>query len=780
MHNTAIPTPAEKFLVPYDENPHFVGREQLLNDLRRKLLEVVPQKHNHRIALYGLGGVGKTQTALAYVYAHKSDYDAIYWITGVNQASLLSGYQDIAKRAGLMKWTTAISPSEIAKNVLSWLRAQENWLLVIDNVDDVSSVDGYLPDRAVGKHTLITTRNTNYYEIPAEGLEIGVLDPNDAERLLLIRSKYSSKADPEKIQAEAAEIVNKLGYLALAIEQAAAYIRETSKDIFKFLPSYQSDRKKHHARIPRGNWQYSKAVATTWYLSFQQVEQNNGGASELLRLISFLNPDGILLEFLEVGKDGLPVGLREIVEDMDLLYEALSELERFSLIRREDENGEVRITIHRLVQYVIKDEMDEEQYSAMGQAAIDLCDRAFPEHWEGEMRLLCRRYQEQVVVTLSEVKGTKSSDLLRVLIRVAAFLHDDGKYTQAVELRQQIIDLSTMLNGLEHPDTLRAMGQLAETYRSHRRWGDALVLHEKVAEIAKKIWGEESLSTWAAMGDLAATYRSVGRRSEAVQLQEKVLEVRLKALGENHPETIRAMGNLGATYRNQKRLEDAVKLQEHVLETRAKKLGDSHPDTLSAMTNIAVTYRYQGERDRAARLEEKVVEVRTATLGLEHPFTLDAMANLAATYSAQKRWDDARQLQEKVREAREKVLGEEHPDTLWAMAYLAATYSALNRRDDALQLQEKVRDAREKVLGEEHPDTMWAMAYLAETYRNKGRLEEAIVLQEKVLEMKRRQFGNRHKETLTAMRKLRDTFSQQKRWGDAARLQGEIVKDEIG
>src|SRR5271154_1556983 len=204
LHTTATPVPAEKFLVPYDENPHFVGREQLLKDIREKLLEVVPQKYNHRVALYGLGGVGKTQTALAYVYAHKSDYDAIYWITGVNQASLLSGFQEIAEGVGLLKGKADIQPTDVAKSVLSWLRTQESWLLVIDNLDDFSAVVGLLPPRDPKKHTLITTRNPNFLEIPAEGMEIGVLDPNDAIELLKIRSKSSPKSDPFKVQAEAA------------------------------------------------------------------------------------------------------------------------------------------------------------------------------------------------------------------------------------------------------------------------------------------------------------------------------------------------------------------------------------------------------------------------------------------------------------------------------------------------------------------------------------------------------------------------------------------------
>lgn len=166
---------AEKFLVPYDVNPHFVGRKEILKTLRKKLCEVEQKQYNHRIALYGLGGVGKTQTALAYVYAYKMDYDAIYWITGVNEASLLSGFQEIANTTGLLKGNADIQPTDVAKTVLSWLRNQDNWLLVIDNLDDVSVVDGYLPHRDERKHTIITTRNPNFDEIPAGGLEIGVL-----------------------------------------------------------------------------------------------------------------------------------------------------------------------------------------------------------------------------------------------------------------------------------------------------------------------------------------------------------------------------------------------------------------------------------------------------------------------------------------------------------------------------------------------------------------------------------------------------------------------------
>jgi len=96
--------------------------------------------------------------------------------------------------------------------------------------------------------------------------------------------------------------VQELGYLALAIEQAAAYIREASKDIFKFLSSYRLNRAMYHSRTSHGNRKYySDSLATAWRLSFQRLEVMNADAGKLLMLLAFLNPVGLLLQFLERG-----------------------------------------------------------------------------------------------------------------------------------------------------------------------------------------------------------------------------------------------------------------------------------------------------------------------------------------------------------------------------------------------------------------------------------------------------------------------------------------------
>ena len=145
-----------KFLVPLQANPRFVGRIQFLQTINETLSDVVPNHYNNRIALYGMGGIGKTQCALGYVYANRDIYDRIYWIPAVDRTSLLSGYQSIAKAARLNSLQNS-STVEIANGVLSWLSQQSNWLLVIDNLDDIKVADGLLPENGSQKHAIITT-----------------------------------------------------------------------------------------------------------------------------------------------------------------------------------------------------------------------------------------------------------------------------------------------------------------------------------------------------------------------------------------------------------------------------------------------------------------------------------------------------------------------------------------------------------------------------------------------------------------------------------------------
>src|SRR5947207_4238958 len=231
------------YMVPpwCQKNPHFVGRSNLIQTLRNMLRDDNPQKHKHCLALFGLGGVGKTQTAIEYVVTEKNMYNAIFWITATNVSGLLLGFQNIARETGCTNPDETDS-GEVATRVVKWLAGQGRWLLVLDNLDDIQVAKDYLPDTTNGGHILITTRNPFTENIPAQGLEVMLLNESDAIELLLLRAGLDNER--KEISLIASAIVKELGYLPLAIEQAAAYIREQSKNIFTFLEIYSRYRKR--------------------------------------------------------------------------------------------------------------------------------------------------------------------------------------------------------------------------------------------------------------------------------------------------------------------------------------------------------------------------------------------------------------------------------------------------------------------------------------------------------------------------------------------------------
>ena len=516
-------------IMPYQRNPYFTGRDALLDELYVRLCETNPNQYAHRIALFGLGGVGKTQTAIEYIYRNERFYQRIYWVSAVDEASVLSGFQQIAKSTRCVHHMAHLKPAEVANQVLLWLRRQASWLLVFDNLDDVSIVKDYLPDIGSDGHTLITTRNPNTLSIPAEGLEVGFLEIQSASELLLKRSgvQIDSKAEDEALK-----IVTELRFLPLAIVQAAAYIREAWKDITTFLSIYQLHRKHLNTRKPTGNWDYERSVATTWLLAFDAIEIENPRATKLLQLFAFLSPDPILIEFLQAGIHGLPNELREIVASPLLFQEALFVLERFSLIKRCQEG----VFIHRLVQAVIKDilaENDERTVNEVWNATIALCQSAFSETYI-ESRDLCSRFRGQFTVLLSSPPSSNSTTLGNILCQIGSFLERDGKYINA-----EAFHLKAVL-----------------VFSSVLEKSDSMLLH--------------------AIHQLQRTYHANGKFEDAVKLGEENLKTRITVLGQGHSDTLESMESLAWIYQDQGRLDDALKLHEQALELSERLLGMNH------------------------------------------------------------------------------------------------------------------------------------------------------------------------------------------------------------
>jgi len=139
--------------VPHPRNLDFTGRTLLLAQLETTLAS------GTTAALAGLGGVGKTQTAVEYAYRHRDDYRAVLWVRADTETDLASGYRALAEVLSLPE-KDARDSNEVVAAVRRWLGREPGYLLILDNADDPALVKPYLPPDPRG-HVLLTSRAQN-------------------------------------------------------------------------------------------------------------------------------------------------------------------------------------------------------------------------------------------------------------------------------------------------------------------------------------------------------------------------------------------------------------------------------------------------------------------------------------------------------------------------------------------------------------------------------------------------------------------------------------------
>jgi hypothetical protein len=173
----SVPSPADveapPGLVYLPRRParSFVGRDDALRAVEQQLQSgagVVTQ------AVYGLGGIGKSELALQYAHAHRNAYRPVWWVTADDPQRIEAGLASLGQRLCPVLTTVATTP-EAAEWALSWLQTHTGWLLVLDNVEDPRDIDDLLGQLLDG-HLLITTRRDVGWDRVAAPLRLDSLD----------------------------------------------------------------------------------------------------------------------------------------------------------------------------------------------------------------------------------------------------------------------------------------------------------------------------------------------------------------------------------------------------------------------------------------------------------------------------------------------------------------------------------------------------------------------------------------------------------------------------
>lgn len=365
--------------VPHQRNPFFTGREQLLQHLHDTLHVDGAAVLTHPQAISGLGGVGKTHIAIEYAYRYHNEYQAIFWIKADTRENLLADFMTIAQLLNLPEQHAEDQALAVAA-VNQWFKTHTQWLLIFDNADDLVMVQQFMPP-ALGGHILLTTRAQAVGRL-AQRIDVECMTPEVGALFLLRRASLIvqdaslEQASPEQRES-AVTIVRELGGLPLALDQAGAYIEESSYHLEGYLKLYRRQRAALLKR--RGGFapDHPAPVATTWSLSFERVEQANPVAADLLRLCAFLDPDAIPEEILLEGARDPGSQTESASLDQLRVNEAIEVLLHFSLIQRNAETG--TLTVHRLVQAVLQDQMDEVTRHQWAERMVRAVNRAFPQ-----------------------------------------------------------------------------------------------------------------------------------------------------------------------------------------------------------------------------------------------------------------------------------------------------------------------------------------------------------------------------------------------------------------
>lgn len=145
---------------PLIEPDSFIGRAGELEKMAQLLRPGEPAVEQRRIILGGLGGMGKTQLAIAYARQHHPSYTSVLWLDATSKLTLMASFRSTAET--LLPSSIRKLDDEMARTtVLTWLSDVRNaqWLLIYDNYDepDQFTIADYIP-RTCNGTIIITTR----------------------------------------------------------------------------------------------------------------------------------------------------------------------------------------------------------------------------------------------------------------------------------------------------------------------------------------------------------------------------------------------------------------------------------------------------------------------------------------------------------------------------------------------------------------------------------------------------------------------------------------------
>jgi len=654
--------------------PLFKGRSNL-----RELLENATRP----LALIGPGGVGKTRLAIEHAWRQIGRRNAVLLVSAGSVEALNRNLAGLCNQAALdLPEQNLTEEAAQRQAALHWLQAHPGWLLILDNVDTLEAaaeVEALLP-QLNGGQLVLTTRLRNW-SAALQLQEVEVLTPEDATAFLLERTAGRRREAAEDASEARSIAVDDLGGLALALEEAGAYISQRRLSLSAYRSQWQSNRQVVLAWNDSRLTQYDRNLATTWLTSYLQVSE---AARTLLRRLAWFSPEPIPETLLEVAVPGDP----EAAGDG---WEAISQLEGFSLLNRSAEAP--TFSVHRLVQEVGRlwqQRLDEPEPNEL-EPALRWLNAAFvgnPQDVRSWGVLDPLAPHAQVVAGFADQVGI-SEPTARLISQLGLLLFCKAAYSEAELLMWRVVGIFEASYGREHPKVATALNNLAQLLKATNRLTEAEPLMLRALAIDEASYGGEHPNVATDLNNLAALLHATNRFAEAELLMRRAMAIDETSYGSDHPKMAIRHNNLAQLLMDTNRLAEAEPLMRLALAIDEASYDNDHPNVATDLNNLAGLLQATNRLAEAEPLMLRALAIDEASYANDHPNVARDLNNLALLLQNTNRLVEAEPLMRRVVGIFEASYGKEHPKLATALMNLASLLHDTNRLAEAEPLMRR-------------------------------------------------------------------------------------------
>ncbi|PSN60505.1 hypothetical protein BS50DRAFT_593611 [Corynespora cassiicola Philippines] len=726
------------------ETNHFVARQTELATMHEALSGGTDR---NAVTLHGLGGIGKTQLAIAYIKAHRDNYSAIFWLNIKDEVSVKQSYLRLAKRilqdcpsaSQLGVFTDDKRQDDVMAAVKRWLEHAKNtqWLVVFDNYDnpkvpgntDPGAVDirQFLPETYHGS-VIITTRSSKVNV--GRRMKVGKLeDVRDSLQILSDASHREGVID----DPNAAELAKELDGLPLALATAGAYLDQVATSFQGYLRLYKASWLKLQQTTPQLSSYEDRQLFTTWQLSYDHIKRQNKFSARLLQLWAYFDNQDLWFELLQEQNSSGPEWFARLAEDELSFHEAMRVLCNHGLAEADsssemDEIESTGYSMHTCVHEWTTHVLNQEWSKELARLSLYCVSLHVPVinakgSWKTQRRLM--QHASRCWSSVKAGKVEKENGLPVALGNLGNLFSTLSKLEEAEQMFDWALHGFQDALGANHVLTLHIVNSMGDLYTKQGKLIKAEKMYERALHGFETALGPNDTDTLNTFNCLGILYRRLDKLGEAEKMYQRALQGYKRALGPEDMTTINIANNLGLLYFDQRRLGEAEEMYLLALHGFEKSLGHNHPSTLNVVNNLGMLFAVQEQLEPAVEMYKRALQGKVNALGIDHSSTLGTINNMGMLYANHGRLNEAKEMYLQALKGKEKAFGPDHMSTLGTVNNLGMLYVAYERLDEAEEMFLRALRGKENALGPGHTSTLNTVNNLALVYKMTGKENEA-------------------------------------------------------